>query len=454
MKPSTFFKTLGFSLLFSVFTLLGAQAQMSAQWADTLNKVLQQCRMDENMKGAASAVVFADGSVWSGQSGHYGFSPLQSGLLYDIGSNTKTMVATITLLLEEEGLLSIDDPLSDYLSTAYPNVPGNVTLKQLLGHNSGIFNYTNHPNFGPEITDDFNVFWHPDTILNSFVAAPLFTPGANYSYSNTNYVLLGKVIEVVEQKPLHVVMRDRLFDPLQLSNTFLEAYDAHGMTLTGTWSGNQYVGDYHTSLLSSAWAAGGIVATPEDLATWAHKLYSGEVLTAASMDKMRTGPTSCSTTLGLGLFEETYKGRVYLGHGGTTFQNSQMHYSLDSDFSLVVMNIDNGLHDETERMFLKLTDVLEYIQQVVSAPELAKATATVKVYPNPSSNIMTVQLEQATNPVETHLELRDVTGRLVAQQTFLNHTTTLEKSSFGAGIYLLNLVQNGQLVESRKVIFQ
>lgn len=448
-------------VLFTLFAgLHSVNAQMNLQYADTLRQVLEQCQLDEDMNGAAAAVVFSDGSVWSGSSGKYGTSTLNTDLLYDIGSNTKSMVAALILLLEEEGSLSIEDTLYQFIAPVQ-NVPNGITLKQLMNHRSGVFSYTSHPNFANTVFNDETRFLHPDTILANFVSAPEFNAGSSWEYSNTNYILLGKVIEAVEQKPLNEAFKARLFEPFGLQNTYLDQYDSYTQTKTGSWiSANNYYGDNFISFMSSAWAAGGVVATPEDFAHWAHKLGRGDILSDSSMVKMRTGTAlSGGATYGLGMFERQINGKTFLGHGGTTLQNSEMEYSLEDDFSVVVMNIDDGFYAEARRMQLKLIALAEFIEEnhvedtATSISETVTQKIEVSTFPNPSNAQMTIQLEASASLGALRLEIRDITGRIVHQQAMISETMTLYKSDIGGGVYFASLYSNKGLVDSKRIIF-
>ena len=332
MKKSN---TIVLTLLFAITLLTNSsQAQMSQFIGDTLSKVFHYHQNRLNMNGVAVAVCLPDGSIWSEAAGKYGYDMLHTNMLYDIGSNTKTMVASIILMLEEENKLSIDDQLSTYLPPIDNITPG-ITLKQLLSHRSGLYSYTEHPDFNSQITGSIYKVFTPDEVLDLFVNSPLSPPGTKYRYSNTNYILLGLVIEAIENKPLYKVMRERIFDANNLSNTYLDAYENYTLPKPGVWfSPTQYDSTNYVSFMSSAWAAGGVVATPEDFAQWGHQFYRGDMLSNASMQKMTNGESTLSdgTHYGLGVMKHTINGYEYLFHGGTTLQNSEIHYSVSSDF--------------------------------------------------------------------------------------------------------------------------
>ncbi len=132
---------------------------------------------------------------------------------YRIGSITKTMTATVILQLAEEGELSFDDPISTY----EPDVPDgdNITVANLLDMRSGLPGYDLDPLFLRAVDAEPGRIWAPDEVLEIGYSKPaLFAPGTAYDYSNTNYILLGLVMEHVTGKTASELFTERLFDPL------------------------------------------------------------------------------------------------------------------------------------------------------------------------------------------------------------------------------------------------
>ena len=109
------------------------------------------------------------------------------------GSITKTFITSAVMELKEDGDLSIDDPLSKWVPD-YPNAE-NITLAQLMSHTSGIFDYFQHPDYNLRVFDEPDHAWTAEEILTDFWRKPYCDPGTCYQYSNTNFVLLGMVVE-------------------------------------------------------------------------------------------------------------------------------------------------------------------------------------------------------------------------------------------------------------------
>jgi len=265
-----------------------------------------------------------------------------------VGSITKTFVTAAVLDLAEDGVLSIDDPLADWLPD-YPRA-GQMTLRHLLSHTSGIFNYFEHPAYNKLVfgTNDARS-WAPQEILDNFVSAPYFEPGAGYHYSNTNFVLLGMVIEQQTGQPLGALLRQRFFTPLGLFSTYFQgdgpppSTSAHGyLYRSGAFRQISDATDYRptASAAAVAWAAGSIVASSSDIARWADALYGGNLLEPESLAQMidYTYYPKANDTYGLGTRTRVYLGERMFGHTGSLRGYvASMWYYPEADLTVVVL---------------------------------------------------------------------------------------------------------------------
>ena len=121
-----------------------------------------------------------------------------------IGSNTKTFTATMMLKLSEQGIVSLDDSLHHWLP-GFNNIDSNITIKQLLRHNTGIADFWT-PSWVNIIFANPDSIWTPEDVLN-FVGPPLFPAGTNVSYSNTNFTLAGMIIEAATGQNYHMLVK-------------------------------------------------------------------------------------------------------------------------------------------------------------------------------------------------------------------------------------------------------
>jgi D-alanyl-D-alanine carboxypeptidase len=218
-----------------------------------------------------------------------------------IASITKTMTSAVIVQLAQEGRLRFTDPVSAYVA-GVPNGE-NITVAQLLTMRSGLYGYTNDPGFAQTLDTDPAKVWTPQEVLAvAFAHPPEFAPGTDYEYSNTNYALLGLIVERVDGRALDAAFRDRLFGPQGLARTSLPgATDtalpdpfSHGYMYGGSEfalvdtpyppemqaaarAGTLQPIDYTHQNSSYAWAAGGAISTADDLATWLQALVGGRV---------------------------------------------------------------------------------------------------------------------------------------------------------------------------------
>src|SRR5215467_12951171 len=197
-------------------------------------------------------------------------TPMAPGDRVRVGSVTKTFVATVVLQLVAEHRLSLSDTVRRWLPGLVPG-GGNITVQELLQHTSGIYSYTNDPAFLQTLFSDPTRVWRPTELVSIAVAhSPVFPPGTSFAYSNTDYVLLGMIIQAATSHPVGQELRARIFQPLGLRDTYfpyanphLRKPHAHGYLL-----GQPGTGPVDTTVMSPSWAgaAGGIVSTAADIA--------------------------------------------------------------------------------------------------------------------------------------------------------------------------------------------
>jgi CubicO group peptidase (beta-lactamase class C family) len=237
---------------------------------------------------------------------------------YRIGSVTKQFTAAAVLRLQEAGKLSVADPLSKFL----PDYPrgGEVTVRHLLTHTSGIHSYTNKPDFGSTVTVPIT----PDALIRSFKDDPFdFEPGRKFLYSNSGYFLLGVIVEKVSGLSYAEYLRRNFFEPLGMKNTGVHdsreviADEACGYT----WE-NGRVRKALNWDMSRAGGAGSLYSTVDDLHLWNEALFGGKVLSDASFKEATTpalvgdekGPKD--EGYGYGLAIGSLRGLRLVGHDG------------------------------------------------------------------------------------------------------------------------------------------
>ncbi|WP_158628930.1 serine hydrolase domain-containing protein [Dyella choica] len=277
-----------------------------------------------DVTGAAIAVIDRGHVVYTqayGLRSRDGQLSVRTDTPFEIGSITKQFTAAAILQLQEAGKLSIDAPLATYLPDA-PHAK-EVTLRQLLSHTSGLQDYLSGPE--PESEID-RLASHPISyrdLTARIQNLPLaFEPGSHWSYSNTGYLLLGRVIEVVSGESYRAYLQRHILSPLGMSHTFTYA-DA--VQPTGTALGYRHVeGRRERSPdLHPGWtgAAGFLVSTLSDLERWDRGLASGRIVSIADYDAMKNETVTTGgqkTGYGLGLFVSKVFDQPRTGHTGGT----------------------------------------------------------------------------------------------------------------------------------------
>ena len=199
---------------------------------------------------------------------------------FPIRSITKSFTVTLILQLVRDGKISLDDPIEQYV----PGIPnGNeITLAHLAAMESGVKNYTEVEAFLSALVADFGKPWTPQEIIDLAIPeSPVFAPGAEYDYSNTNTILLGMVVEAVTQEHLVKTYRKRIFKPLGLTKTSYPNDTNIPSPYPTPYEVDPVTGDLmelRVVNLSAFGSAGGMVATLEDLRKWGRALGTGRLI--------------------------------------------------------------------------------------------------------------------------------------------------------------------------------
>jgi D-alanyl-D-alanine carboxypeptidase len=249
---------------------------------------------------------------------------------FEIGSNTKTFTAVLALQLVDRGQLDLDSPIERYLPGVVPNGRA-ITVRMLLNHTSGLFSYTADPDFLAGVRQNpQHVHTEQELLDTAFRHEPNFAPGAGWSYSNTNYTVLGVLLREVTGKSLPELLRQRITGPLGLRDTYFadprathtgRGY-AHGYAITYAGAAPGYTDVSAWPLGGFAGAAGAIISTPGDLSRFFESLLGGDLLSARQLAQMKTTvalPEDFGKGgYGLGLMRiDSVCGTVW-GHGGDT----------------------------------------------------------------------------------------------------------------------------------------
>ncbi len=295
---------------------------------------------------SGSVLVARDGEILLKKA--YGLANVEHNIpnspqsIFRLGSVTKQFTAMAILQLQEAGKLRVDDPISRYLPD-YPN-GDHITIHHLLTHSSGIAEHTDEHEFFDWAKQPHT----PDEIIAWFKDKPLdFPPGTQVSYSNSGYILLGKIIEEVSGQTYEDYINERIFEPLNMSNSGYE-HDEHESSnwtvgyhsLPGSSGGHAEKAKYlHMSI---PYAAGALYSTVEELYIWDQALRTEVLVSRSALDSMFTPHLGGA---GYGWFIDPSAGTLTIAeHGGGIFgyRSHILRYIEDEAVIIILSNLENA----------------------------------------------------------------------------------------------------------------
>jgi len=239
--------------------------------------------------------------------------PVSPDTVFRLASVTKQFTAVAVLMLVEDGYLSLDEPVSTYL----PDIHEAATIEQLLTHTAGLESLERVPGYPIWSRAELS----PREVVGLFQDQPRsFPPGAGWKYSDAGYVLLGLVIEATTGLPYGAFIRQRIFEPLGMTSSY---YDTGYNLIPRRASGYRALSGMFEQAsfrsMSTAFSAGALASTVDDLARWDDALYGETLVSRALLARAFTPyilPDGSSTSYGYGWLVERMNGETVLQHGG------------------------------------------------------------------------------------------------------------------------------------------
>jgi CubicO group peptidase (beta-lactamase class C family) len=295
-------------LLLLVFSInLKGQSSFSKEKEDSLMTLLS-----EKNKAMGSLAVMERGKViYSRAIGYREISPekLPSDIhtKYRIGSITKMFTSAMLFQLVEEGKLQLTQTLDKF----FPSIPnaGKITIGNMMNHRSGIHNFTDDPLYRTYMTKEKS----RKEILELIEATkPDYEPGEKFQYSNSNYVLLGYIVEDIRKMPYTTVLQDYICKKAGLTETYyggkanISENECYSYSYAGSWDRQP------ETAMSIPHGAGAIVSTPSDLTRFITALFEGWLIKPETLNQMKT----ISDGMGYGIMQFPYERKIVYGHGG------------------------------------------------------------------------------------------------------------------------------------------
>lgn len=290
-----------------MFTAVHAQTPDKAKLDQFFN------RLTEKNKAMGSLTVTQDGNIFYSRA--IGYSqinsterkPVSEATRYRIGSITKMFTAAMIFQLVEENKLKLSDTLDKF----FPQIPNaqKITLAQMLGHRSGIFNVTENPDFRSFKTQSKT---RDEMVAIIAKAKPAFEPGEKAQYSNSNYVLLGFIVEKAGGRSYEDALKQRITSKIGLRDTYLGT--AYSDASKNEGLSYNFIGDWKQESethLSIPGGAGAMISTPNDLTKFILALFDGKIVSKESLEQMKP-----KDQFGLGINSYPIGGKTFYGHGG------------------------------------------------------------------------------------------------------------------------------------------
>ena len=220
-------------ILFSV----SSNAQIDTSLARQLQQILDKRIQSYGDKGVSACVIMPDGGTWKGTAGvGQGSLAITDSTVFHGASITKANIATLILLLAQDGLLNLDSSWHKYVNLSVAFNPS-ITIRQLLSHTSGIKDYLEVQGSGTLVTSDFNHAFTPHELLENIVSGtPDFAPGTNFKYSTSNYVLAALIAQTVTGHPVQQELRTRIWGPLGMTHTYFGGFENYPEPRAGSES--------------------------------------------------------------------------------------------------------------------------------------------------------------------------------------------------------------------------
>ncbi len=464
------------TLLSIVFILLSGRTDaqnVSAELDTLLSRTLDSMKKVVGIKSLSAAIQLPRNTSWAKAVGISSVNPnvdVKTTDAYLIGSVTKTITSACVLQLAEEGKLNLDDSIGKWLPS-YQYVDPNITIRQLLRHQSGLYEVLGHPNCQPSLMADMDSIWSAESLVGNFLNPPKAAPGGNWDYCNTNYMLLSMIIKKVTGNTFYQEIRTRFFTPLGMTSIATPAFETLSSPVAHVWidldgdlvldDANDFYMNY-MSLNSAAGAAGGYFSTAKNISKWTWTYMRGDLLPATMMAEAKTtvfASGSPGSAYGLGLMKNNIAGYVAYGHGGDLSYSASSWYFPSRDMSISVLGNDAS---KTSWQLLPVVEaLLKTYNKWYSTSSIAGLDANdavVNVYPSPFHDNLKVQVQCNKQVKEIKVSVLNAMGQVVASaknDKSNNNGIQVELQNLeylASGVYYAHVYADNVLLQTSKIL--
>lgn len=361
-------------------------AQQPAEKADLANRL--QAKLDEWHKagkfpGATLGVCQSSGKCFglaTGLSDRTSKKAMRPDDRMLAGSVGKTFAAAVALQLVGENRIGLDDKIDKYLGrepwfTRLPNAQ-DITIRQLMNHTSGLVRYEFKDQFTKDLTANAEKVWKPEELIAYLLdEKPPFAAGKGWDYSDTNYIVLGMIIERVTGRKFYDEAKRRVIKPLTLSDTIPQDGPRLKGVVQGYAGANNPFGGSDEMIINGKfainpqfeWTGGGFASTAEDLARWATMMYEGKAFDRKLMPQVLDGVAAPmlgrETKYGLGVILRPTRSGMTYGHSGFfPGYMTDMMYFPEQKFSVAVQvntSIPQDLGKPLGRVLVEMAEIIK-----------------------------------------------------------------------------------------------
>ena len=353
----------------SVITWLLFIGSMTSFTFATASPIQDKIKIEQIINHYVSSRAF-EGTVLIAKSGKpffqkaYGFAdrkeswPLDNNSAFQIASLSKPIAATLVLMLEEQGKLTLEDTLADYFPEFDNAIGKQITIDNLLSHTSGIPNHF-------VIDGWFNPDFHRNTSEQEFVKIiaklpPAFPPGSAYLYSNPGYFLLGKIVELITEESYATTIKKSIFDPLNMKQSgvttgietivpYVQAYQ---------WDGQGAYRTQTTKNMALFGAGAAIYTTAEDLYRFDTALYSDKLLSDKNKKRIFDSKHAYAWQIGLVPFSPELQVSVQIADGKFDGYSSMMTRFVDEQHSIILLSNIGISYDLKQQLTFDIATIL------------------------------------------------------------------------------------------------
>lgn len=456
-----------FYLFFAILILchFEGNTQLSQEVKDNLQHKLDSCVQQFKIPGISVALIFPNDEIYLGASG---LSDIETGLkmdtshLFQMASVTKIFTSAITMKLIEQGYFTLEDTIGKFLPIMN-NVPTDTKIRYLLNHRSGIADILENNDLVNEWFTNPLMIWKAKDVINQFCGPVKFKQNTKWQYSNTNYVLLGMLIEAVTGNPFHEAIKNYIKIPYHLNEMYIDPFEVIPPTETKGWTQWDNINVFNTdaavflnpcsqSMFSSA---GSMVALPKHVALFTRLYHGGNFITDELMEEVRkvsnVNFSDGANGYGLGMMRYSFNGKKYYGHGGDVngFTMLSIH-SPESNITFTLgINRNNATRGQIAPIFLKVAEsIISAVDEEIKLP--------IVIFPNPANDKLTVDLKALDENISKYeVEILSIEGtKIFPDFTIEENQISFSADQIPGGTYFLILRNEKTLIKKKFMVIK